>query len=102
MLSIIAASMLGVATFAVGSMVAAYSSVRSSATPRAFALVVADDVSKTALSTFIAAFIFSVIARWAPSGASSQCRFYTCSQVPSARVEPHANVNRTGLFQVRI
>ena len=32
------------------------------ATPRAFALVVADDVSKTALSTFIAAFIFSVIA----------------------------------------
>ncbi len=62
LLSIIAASMLGVATFAVGSMVAAYSSVSSSATPRAFALVVADDVSKTALSTFIAAFIFSVIA----------------------------------------
>ena len=34
LLSIIAASMLGVATFAVGSMVAAYSSVSSSATPR--------------------------------------------------------------------
>lgn len=62
LLSIIAASMLGVATFAVGSMVSAYSSVSSSATPRAFALVVSDDVSKTALSTFIAAFIFSVIA----------------------------------------
>ncbi len=62
LLSIIAASMLGVATFAVGSMVAAYASVSSSATPRAFALVVSDDVSKTALSTFIAAFIFSVIA----------------------------------------
>ncbi len=43
-------------------MVAAYASVSSSATPRAFALVVSDDVSKTALSTFIAAFIFSVIA----------------------------------------
>ena len=62
LLSIIAASMLGVATFAVGSMVSAYASVSSSATPRAFALVVSDDVSKTALSTFIAAFIFSVIA----------------------------------------
>lgn len=62
LLSIIAASMLGVATFAVGSMVSAYGSVSSSATPRAFALVFSDDVSKTALSTFIAAFIFSVIA----------------------------------------
>lgn len=62
LLSIIAASMLGVATFAVGSMVSAYGSVSSGATPRAFSLVIADDVSKTALSTFIAAFIFSVIA----------------------------------------
>lgn len=62
LLSIIAASMLGVATFAVGSMVSAYASVSSGATPRAFSLVVSDDVSKTALSTFIAAFIFSVIA----------------------------------------
>ena len=62
LLSIIAASMLGVATFAVGSMVSAYASVSSSATPRAFSLVISDDVSKTALSTFIAAFIFSVIA----------------------------------------
>lgn len=62
LLSIIAASMLGVATFAVASMVSAYASVSSSATPRAFSLVISDDVSKTALSTFIAAFIFSVIA----------------------------------------
>lgn len=62
LLSIIAASMLGVATFAVASMVSAYASVSSSATPRAFALVLADDMSKTALSTFIAAFMFSVIA----------------------------------------
>ena len=62
LLSIIAASMLGVATFAVGSMVSAYASVSNSATPRAFTLVISDDVSKTALSTFIAAFIFSVIA----------------------------------------
>lgn len=62
LLSIIAATMLGVATFAVGSMVSAYASVSSSATPRAFSLVISDDVSKTALSTFVAAFIFSVIA----------------------------------------
>ena len=62
LLSIIAASMLGVATFAVGSMVSAYASVSNSATPRAFTLVISDDVSKTALSTFIAAFIFSVIS----------------------------------------
>ena len=62
LLSIIAASMLGVATFAVGSMVSAYASVSSNATPRAFTLVISDDVSKTVLSTFIAAFIFSVIA----------------------------------------
>lgn len=62
LLSIIAASMLGVATFAVGSMVSAYASVSSTATPRAFALVISDDVSKTVLSTFIAAFIFSVVS----------------------------------------
>lgn len=62
LLSIIAASMLGVATFAVASMVSAYAAVSNSATPRAFSLVLADDMSKTALSTFIAAFMFSVIA----------------------------------------
>jgi len=62
LLSIISASMLGVATFAVASMVSAYASVSSNATPRAFALVISDDVSKTVLSTFIAAFIFSVVA----------------------------------------
>lgn len=62
LLSIIAASMLGVATFAVGSMVSAYASVSSTATPRATALVIAYDVSKTVLSTFIAAFIFSVVS----------------------------------------
>lgn len=62
LLSIIAASMLGVATFAVASMVSAYAAVGRNATPRAFSLVVSDDKSKTALSTFVAAFIFSVVA----------------------------------------
>ena len=62
LLKILAASMMGVATFAVASMVAAYSATGNTATPRAFPLVVADDVSQNALSTFIGAFIFSVVA----------------------------------------
>lgn len=62
MLKIVAASMLGIATFAVASMVAAYASTGQSATARAFPLIVADDVSQNALSTFVGAFIFSVVA----------------------------------------
>lgn len=62
LLSIMAASMLVIATFAVGSMVAAYASAGASATPRAFALVVSDDGSQNALSTFLGAFIFAVVA----------------------------------------
>ena len=62
LLSIMAASMLAIATFAVASMVAAYSSASTTATPRAFPLVIADDVSQNALSTFVGAFIFSVVA----------------------------------------
>lgn len=58
---IIAASMLGVATFAVASMVAAYASTGQSATARAFPLVVADDVSQNALSIFVGAFIFAIV-----------------------------------------
>jgi len=59
---VMASSMLVIATFAVGSMVSAYASASNSATPRAFRLVVADDVSQNALSTFIGAFIFSIVA----------------------------------------
>ncbi|SIT09522.1 Uncharacterized membrane protein [Roseivivax lentus] len=61
LLTVISASMLGVATFAVASMVSAYASASSSATPRAFVLVVSDGVSQTALSSFIGAFIFSIV-----------------------------------------
>ncbi|WP_372972911.1 DUF2254 domain-containing protein [Marinobacter sp.] len=63
LLSILAASMLVIATFAVGSMVSAYTAAANSGTPRTFNLVLRDDVSQLAHSTFIAAFIFSVIAR---------------------------------------
>ncbi len=54
--------MLVIATFSVASMVSAYASASSSATPRAFSLVLADDVSQNALSTFIGAFIFSIVS----------------------------------------
>ena len=62
LLAITAASMLIIAVFAVGSMLSAYASASNSATPRSFPLVVADDVSQNALSTFIGAFIFSIVA----------------------------------------
>lgn len=61
LLSIMAASMLVIATFSVASMVSAYASASSTATPRSFTLVVSDDASQNALSTFVGAFIFSVV-----------------------------------------
>lgn len=62
LLSIMASSMLVIATFAVGSMVAAYASASASATPRSIPLVIADDVTQNALSAFIGAFIFSIVS----------------------------------------
>ena len=65
LLQVIAASMLVMAIFAVGSMVSAYASASNSATPRTFPLVIADDVSQNALTAFIGAFIFSIVALFA-------------------------------------
>jgi uncharacterized membrane protein len=62
LLNVVAASMLVIATFAVGSMVSAYASAAGNATPRTFPLVLADDVSQNALSVFVGAFIYSLIA----------------------------------------
>jgi len=62
LLSVMASSMLVIATFAVGSMVAAYASASTAATPRSIPLVIADDVTQSALSAFIGAFIFSLVA----------------------------------------
>lgn len=62
LLSIMASSMLVIATFAVGSMVSAYASASDSATPRSFSLVLADDVTQNALSAFVGAFIFSLVS----------------------------------------
>ncbi|WP_373001681.1 DUF2254 domain-containing protein [Marinobacter sp.] len=62
LLSIMASSMLVIATFAVGSMVAAYASASTGATPRSIPLVISDDVTQNALSAFIGAFIFSIVS----------------------------------------
>ncbi len=61
LLTVISGSMLVMAVFAVGSMLAAYESASSSATPRTFAVVISDDRSQNALSTFVGAFIFSIV-----------------------------------------
>ncbi|HCS29396.1 MAG TPA: DUF2254 domain-containing protein, partial [Spongiibacteraceae bacterium] len=63
LLSILSASMLVIAVFAVGAMLSAYASASNAATPRTFPVVVSDDVSQNALSTFIGSFIFSIIAQ---------------------------------------
>ncbi|WP_425637992.1 DUF2254 domain-containing protein [Algoriphagus yeomjeoni] len=62
LLDILSASMLVISIFAVASMVSAFSAASSTATPRSFKVVVRDDVSQYALSTFIGAFIFSIVA----------------------------------------
>lgn len=62
LLDIISASMLVISTFAVASMLSAFSSASNTATPRSFKIVVTDDVSQNALSIFIGAFIYSIVA----------------------------------------
>lgn len=62
LLSVMAASMLVIATFSVASMVSAYAAASNTATPRSFVLVIADDASQNALSAFVGAFIFSIVA----------------------------------------
>jgi uncharacterized membrane protein len=54
--------MLVIATFSVGTMISSYASAGATATPRSFPLIISDDVSQNALSSFIGAFIFSVVA----------------------------------------
>lgn len=62
LLMILSGSMLVIATFAVGAMVSSFASASSNATPRTFPLVVSDDVSQNALSMFVGAFIYSLVA----------------------------------------
>ncbi|WP_058640268.1 DUF2254 domain-containing protein [Pseudacidovorax intermedius] len=60
-LQILASSMLAVTTFSLTAMVSAYSSATTLATPRATQLLIQDPTSQNALSTFLGAFLFSIV-----------------------------------------
>lgn len=60
-LTILASSLLAVAIFSLSTMVAALRSAATSATPRARALLVEDAAAQNAISTFIGAFLFSLL-----------------------------------------
>lgn len=60
-LTILASSLLAVAIFSLSTMVAALRSASSSATPRARALMIEDAAAQNAISTFIGAFLFSLL-----------------------------------------
>lgn len=60
-LQIIASSMLVVTVFSLNTMVTAYATVSASATPRATKLLLKDTTAQNALSTFIGAFLFSLV-----------------------------------------
>ena len=60
-LGILASSMLAVTTFSLTAMVSAVSGASSTITPRATQLLVEDSTAQNALSTFIGAFLFSIV-----------------------------------------
>lgn len=61
-LAIVASSMLAVATFSLGALISAFSTVQATASPRAAALLIEDRSAQTALSGFVGAFVFAVVA----------------------------------------
>src|SRR5690554_3123273 len=61
LLNIIASSMLAVTTFSLGVMTAAFSAATTNVTPRATRLLMEDDLTNNVLSTFIGAFLFSIV-----------------------------------------
>lgn len=63
LLDIISGSMLAVTTFSLSIMVSALSATASSATPRARLLVISDSAARLAITSFISAFIYSVVAK---------------------------------------
>jgi uncharacterized membrane protein len=62
LLGILASTMLTVATFSVSAMVGAFGAVSNSATPRATRIVMADRSSQNALTSFLCAFIYAIVA----------------------------------------
>jgi uncharacterized membrane protein len=66
-LEILASSMLVVATFSLGTMVQAFGAAASLATPRATRVLIDDPFSQRVLSTFLGAFVFSIVGLFAQS-----------------------------------
>ncbi len=66
-LKILASSMLVVATFSLGTMVQAFGAAASLATPRATRVLIDDPFSQRVLSTFLGAFVFSIVGLFAQS-----------------------------------
>lgn len=60
-LQILASSMLSVTTFSLSILTAAYATAGGNASPRVVRLLVEDGTSQTVLSTFIGAFVFSLV-----------------------------------------
>ncbi len=60
-LSIIASSMLAVTTFSLSTLVAATTAAATSGTPRAISLLLQDRTAQSALSSFLGAFLFSLV-----------------------------------------
>lgn len=60
-LGIIASSMLAVTVFSLTVMISVYSSAAQTVTPRAIRLLVEDSTAQNALSTFLGAFLFSLV-----------------------------------------
>ncbi len=83
LLTVIASSMLSVTTFSLGIMLSAFASASSGASPRATELVMADDSTRIAIASFIAAFIYAVIAKTALGmnyyGASGRFVLFVCT-----------------------
>lgn len=65
LLNIIASSMLAVSTFSLSIMVSAFASAANGVTPRATDVVMGDDNTRTAITSFICAFIYALIAKTA-------------------------------------
>lgn len=61
-LTILASSLLAVATFSLGAWVTAYTAVSQTTSPRVATLVTSDEATQKALATFVGAFLYAVVA----------------------------------------
>lgn len=62
LLTIISSSMLAVTTFSLGAMTGAFGAVTANVTPRATLLLMEDRLTHNVLSSFIGAFVFSIVS----------------------------------------